>query len=405
MFATDFLLPMLTGVGTFAFSIVILSRFLYTKENYRPLNILLVAIGASVTVALVNTLRIPYVNMLSLYAIFIVITYIFYKGNFALRLGFTVIIMTINGLSEHIIVFLTLIINEIGIEDLHASALYYNLVGILTLIVYVALALIISKFFPRKYKSFRWGDMYLISFQVLTIVTTALQMGFAAEVHTSFAANLLLLILYTAFLAASLLVFFIYESALHKQELENQIELYQYQFEQMKNSQAIIGRIEHDIEKHLLALKLDLNNAQHHEAEQKIDALIGNLRLTKNVADSGNTDVDAIINYKATQAGEFGIRMVCDLRIPYTLHMDTTDLSIIMGNAIDNSIEACKSVAPDEREIAVSVIYDKPNLCMSVSNPYYGELKTDANGDYVTTKPKGRHGIDTGVNREIRRSY
>lgn len=57
-----------------------------------------------------------------------------------------------------------------------------------------------------------------------------------------------------------------------------------------------------------LALKLDLKNAHSYETEQKIGLLIGNLRLTENVADSGNADVDTILNYKAMQAQVFGNR-------------------------------------------------------------------------------------------------
>ncbi len=202
-----------------------------------------------------------------------------------------------------------------------------------------------------------------------------------------------------------MLIFFIFNSALHKQELEQQIALYRFQFEQMKNSQAIIGRIEHDIEKHLLALKLDLNNAQPREAERKIEALIGKLRLSKSVADSGNADVDAIINYKATQAGEFEIRIACDLHLPYTLNMNTTDLAIILGNAIDNAIEACKTLEPAKREIELSMHYERPNLRMSISNPFAGELKTDAGGELVTTKTKGRHGIGLKSIRETVEKY
>ncbi|MDR1753693.1 MAG: ATP-binding protein, partial [Eubacterium sp.] len=187
--------------------------------------------------------------------------------------------------------------------------------------------------------------------------------------------------------------------------LQSQIDSYQYQFEQIKESQAVISRIEHDIEKHLLALKLDLKNAQPREAELKIDALIGNLRLAENVADSGYTDMDAILNYKAMQASAFGIRMTCDLRLPYTLNINTTDLAVILGNALDNAIEACKTAESSMREISIAIKYDKHNLSMTITNPFTGEIKTDAAGELITTKSKGRHGIGLRSIQEAAEKY
>jgi sensor histidine kinase YesM len=270
--------------------------------------------------------------------------------------------------------------------------------------VFLVLGLFIAKKFPRKYESFNWSELYLVSYQILSIVLHTVTVHYTSSI-LSFIENIVMLFLYIALLASSVFIFFIFDSALHKRELEKQIEIYQYQFEQIKESQTIIGRIEHDIEKHLLALKLDLKNAQPREAEQKIDALIGTLRLAENVAESGNADMDAILNYKAMQASAFGIRMTCDLRLPYTLSINTTDLAVILGNALDNAIEACKTAKPSKREISVAIKYDKHNLSMTITNPFAGEIKTDAAGELITTKSKGRHGIGLRSIQETAEKY
>jgi sensor histidine kinase YesM len=405
MFVTDYLLPVLTGVGTLIFSIIFLSRFLYIKDSYRPVYIVLAATIASVVMIFVNTLKISYVNVLSAYIILTVITNIFFKGNFTLLLGFSIIVMSINGISEDIIIFLTLILGELRIEELHVSAFYYNLVQILTLSLFIVLTLTIPKIFPRKYQYLSWREAFLILFQMVAVGAGLITTANYKAGYISIAASFGVMIIHIALLASSILIFFTFSSALHKKELEKQIELYYYQFEQMKNSQAAIGRIEHDFEKHLMALKLDLNNEQPREAEKKIDMLIGNVRLSRNIADSGNADVDAIINYKAAQAGEFGINMICDLQLPYTLNMNTTDLSIILGNAIDNAIEACSAVEPEDREVAITILYEKPNLRISISNPFTGNVKTDAGGELITTKTKGHHGIGLKSIRETVGKY
>lgn len=393
MFVLEYVLPVLSGVCMIVIAIFILSKFLYRKSGFSPVLVGVVAVVFSVVQVYFNTFQMSWLNYLALCTAFTIIIHIFFKGNFALKFGFSVIVTTIGGLSEMVIVLIPTVLSELQFTALLVSPIFLAVVGFLVPLVFLFLGLFIAKMFPRKYESFKWSELYLISFQILFIASHTAMIHYSAGVQLSFAENLAMLFLNIALLVSSLLIFFIFDSALHKRELEKQIEVYQYQFEQIKESQAVIGRIEHDIEKHLLALKLDLKNAMPAEAEQKIDALIGNLRLAENIADSGNADVDAILNYKAMQASTFGIRMACDLRLPYTLNINTTDLTIVLGNAIDNAIEACKTVESSEREINISINYDKHNLSMTITNPFTGEIKTDAAGELVTTKTKGRHGI------------
>lgn len=296
--------------------------------------------------------------------------------------------------------FILLLISELNLNSIIATTYVYGVLGLIGVSIYYVIGSTIAKHFPRKYSTLSLRDMFLISFQILSTAALLVIAHYTGSIQLSFTANILILLLQFSFLASSVLAFFIYSKILDdyaakeaNRQLLNQIDYYKYQFEQIKASQTVIGRIEHDIEKHLLALKLDLKNAQASEAEQKIDALIGNLHLAGGVADSGNPDVDAILNYKAKQAMEHGIRVECGLRLPYTLNMNTTDLAVILGNALDNAIEACKTVEPAERAISVALTYEQSHLQMTFSNPFAGSVITDAAGELVTTKQEGAHGI------------
>ena len=405
MFIMEYILPVLSGFASLGFAIFILSKFLYKKARFGPVIISILIIVSTAIMCLVNTLQLAWLNIVSGYAVFTVINSVLFKGSFTVKLGLAVIITTINAVSEMFLFFLVLIITELRLIDIAGNTVAAIIISFLTIIAFAVLGRILFLKFPRRFESFRISEMFLIFFQVLATGMLYIIGEFSGGAQISFSVNLLILLFQMALLMSSVLIFFIFDSALHKQELEKQIEIYQYQFEQIKESQAVVGRIEHDIEKHLLALKLDLKNAMPNQAEQKIDALIGNLRLAENVADSGNANVDAILNYKAMQASAFGIRMTCDLRLPYSLSINTTDLAVILGNAIDNAIEACGAVDQSEREVFVSISYEKPNLRMSISNPYTGEIKTDADGSPATTKAKGRHGIGLKSIREAVERY
>ncbi len=393
MFLTEYLLPVLSSVVMFAVAVYILSKFLYKSAGFRPAIIGIIVTIASIVAVPINNMQMPWLNMLSFCAIFTVINHILFKGNFAVRFGFAAIVLTLNGISESIVILLTMILGELQLTEVVNSSAYINVLGFLTPVIFLVLGRVIARVFPRKYVSFRWSDLFLVSFQIFSMASMAIMMGLTASAQSSFTANLSVLLLQIVLLTFSILIFFIYDSALHKRELEKQVEVYRYQFDQIKNSQAAIGKIQHDIEKHLLALKLDIGNAKPEEAERKIDRLIGDMRHTVKVADSGNADIDAILNYKAKQASEFGIRIYCDLRLPYTLHMNTTDLSVILCNALDNAIEACKQVEPAERVIGIVIIYEKTNLRMLFENPSAGDITASVAGEIASTKQGGMHGI------------
>ncbi len=387
------ILSVLTGFVSFGFAIYILSKFLYRKNSWRPVLIGVIIIAATMALFLINILRIPWVNSLSVIAIYIVIIHILFKGNFALKFGFSIIITTINVLSEEVVLFITMLISRLGWEELTGDPLYSSVSGILTLLIFIVIGRSLARVFLRKYSALKLSDMFLIAFQIMAMVAETFMLKSLDTIQMSFSDVIFYSLLQIAILTSSVLIFFIFERAMRRQELEKQIEIYRYQFEQIKTSQAAIGKMQHDFEKHLLALKLDLDNYMPSEAGKKIDKLIGSLHMAENVADSGDADVDAILNYKAKQAAEFGIRVACELRLPYTLHMNTTDLSVILGNAIDNAIEACKLVEPPERIISIAISYEKPNLRLTFINPFDGELKQNADGEFATTKQGDLHGI------------
>ena len=72
--------------------------------------------------------------------------------------------------------------------------------------------------------------------------------------------------------------------------------------------------------------------------------------------------------------------------------MPSFDLTIILGNLLDNAIYAASRVETDPY-VDVKVKYDKGRLLLQVYNPFEGEI-IEEEGKLLTTKEdKERHGI------------
>ncbi len=111
------------------------------------------------------------------------------------------------------------------------------------------------------------------------------------------------------------------------------------------------------------------------------------------VIKTGNVMIDAILNSKLSLMKSKGIEVNAKAIVPEKLAVSEIDLCTIIGNLLDNAMEAvlCQ---PDQNERFIRVFIGilKEQLYISVYNSTYGELKKTKN-KYVSTKSSGNHGF------------
>jgi len=141
------------------------------------------------------------------------------------------------------------------------------------------------------------------------------------------------------------------------------------------------------------------------EAEKYLEKYIGDTtEKTEEFSKSGNLPVDAVLNYKNMIAKSKGINIILEQQIPIDLPYKDSDICIILGNLLDNAIEAVESSR--NKEIRVYIMYFRHKFKIKVSNYYEGQLKKDGSGDYVTGKgDKINHGLGLKSVRTIVESY
>lgn len=101
------------------------------------------------------------------------------------------------------------------------------------------------------------------------------------------------------------------------------------------------------------------------------------------------------------------VELVCDGE-PVAVQLPAVDVTLVLGNLLDNALEACDALPPQDRWVEVRVIYhaqgNPPVLSLSVVNP--SRPVTVGNGQIPTGKGDPlRHGYDLGNVREILSRY
>ncbi|WP_179128574.1 sensor histidine kinase [Marinilactibacillus piezotolerans] len=128
--------------------------------------------------------------------------------------------------------------------------------------------------------------------------------------------------------------------------------------------------IRHDYRNHLQVMNTLMQNKKTDELGSYIAQLTNELNQVDTIIRTGNTMIDAIVNTKLTAAKHRGIELDATAIAPKELSIEHVDLAIILGNLLNNAIEAAtkKSETADDRFIRLYLAPMKNTLYISVTN-------------------------------------
>lgn len=148
----------------------------------------------------------------------------------------------------------------------------------------------------------------------------------------------------------------------------------------------------HDYHNHIQVLKAHMELARYEEAKQYLSMLNDDLSTVDTVIKTGNVMVDAILNSKLTMIREKEIQVDATAVVPQDVPFSGIDLSVLIGNLLDNAMEACAQVVnKDERFIRIYMDIVKKQLYISVTNSMEGTARRKGL-QYLSTKA-GLHGF------------
>lgn len=176
-----------------------------------------------------------------------------------------------------------------------------------------------------------------------------------------------------------------------------QLEIYSKNMKEKETSLTEFRKAKHDMKQHYISL-LSMMEQQHYEmAESYLSNLVEESQSNNyNISRTENLVVDAIVNAKYSLMQALEIDCQVNIHIPTKLPFEMADLSVLLGNVIDNAIEANGDNVVN-KYVKIYMVYDKNILIIIVINSYDGKLEKDKAGKIVTRK-KDRHTHGFGLN-------
>ena len=177
------------------------------------------------------------------------------------------------------------------------------------------------------------------------------------------------------------------ETMEQKQIIEQLLSMQDVYYKELESQQKEIRSISHDMKSHLRYLNTILAQGQTERAQEYVKTIYQDVESAHSVVHCGNSVIDAILSNKLQGAEDFGIRLEFDLIIPPQLSVRDIDILILLGNLLDNAMEACKrlEIEDGEKFIYVNARVQKGFLCIQVNNSYNGLLNLVENS-YATVK-------------------
>jgi sensor histidine kinase regulating citrate/malate metabolism len=190
----------------------------------------------------------------------------------------------------------------------------------------------------------------------------------------------------------NIIIFLYVERVKEVSEMRRQNELadLQYQlkvdyFNQIKEDQADTRALWHDIKKYLNTMNELISRNDIDHARECITHVQDLFNGIGNVVDVGNTVISAVLNASIQKARRMNIETTLDIRVKPDLNISAADLSVIVGNTVDNAVEACAELEEGQKKISIQLIQKGALLYYEIKNPY---KKQDPESDEEEKNPK-----------------
>lgn len=210
---------------------------------------------------------------------------------------------------------------------------------------------------------------------------------------------MLIIVAFVTVIVSVLFTILILKSKYDKRLSDFQDSVLKKQRDEVQNIYQTMRAWRHDYHNHMQSIKAMLEMGKKTELSEYLDNLEKDLDSIDIAIRTGNVGLDAILSSKVSIARKNNIEVNCKAKVPQDLKISDVHLCAIVGNLMDNAIEACEKIpaasknqdSAVQRFIRIYIGLFKSQLYISVTNSTK-EKKRRRLSELVTSK-LGEHGF------------
>ncbi len=166
----------------------------------------------------------------------------------------------------------------------------------------------------------------------------------------------------------------------------------------------VTRKSEHDLKHHLNTLKGLI--AQNHvkKASDYIDTLVDQQESLTTIRYCKNDALNALLAYYVKLCDQEEIDLKLSMVVPAKFFVDDLDLSVVIGNLLENALEANRKLEISQRSINVAAQMVGNQFYITVDNHFDGQVKIK-NGTYLSLKRRHARGVGLSSIIDIAHKY
>lgn len=340
----------------------------------------------------------------------------FCSGKFIQFMSISIMYFLAITIVDILILFITeyFFIQNFAETALTTTGLERNSFIIFSKIMLVSLYFIFTKLFKYKAKDFSTKMLIFLdcsSVLYYVCLNVVLESIFSDNITTAKNSIIVSLLFMIVFLVSSII--FIKRYSDEKQR-RNNYKMAEYQKDILEKNYLSLNemyktnaRNMHDYRNHVLTLQGLIHNKKYDNAEKYLDELYTEINKDRLVRTyTGVEIVDAVLNVKVNDAARNNINMDVNASYPNDSRIKQTDICAILGNLIDNAIEACLKIDDERmRLVLVRISYSNNIVFIKIKNSVLSNPFDETMTLETTKEDKQAHGLGLTIVKNALEKY
>lgn len=382
-------------IGAIAITVII------SLLNYVDLNLAInVATGLTI-----------YCNRVIVSILVFIFSVLVFNGSISEKIMWSCIPMFIISLSDFISLPVTALIYRTDIASLSLYESSRYTITIIHIIVVVVICLLLAKSGKKKSKitipvTFRYFLVAATFLGTMTVDVLLDNMFITQNSITTLNVGELLIGVTFLFIIITIFILVMKVGILTRENIEYALENQQRKleadaFKQTEINVDEIREIKHDIIHHIDVMQGLLSQGDYKSLDEYFETMTGRYSEKSEIIIVNNPIINSLMYSKMITMRKYGITLNSQIYNIDQSPVDQFDMCSILGNLLDNAIEACQKLpAPNNRIINLTVRRRGDMFIISAENSFNGEYKSDDSGRFHSSKNGKGHGL--GINHIYR---
>lgn len=173
---------------------------------------------------------------------------------------------------------------------------------------------------------------------------------------------------------------------------KNQLNMQKEQYIMLTKNIEETKKARHDLKHHISLIQTFLKDKEYDKLQNYINQYENSLPIDNELILCQNYTVNAIVIHYVNLAKKENISIDVDLKIPKETFIADLDFCIILGNCLENAIEACRKITKGNKFISIKSQMTNNIIGLIIDNSFSGKVMKEDNA-FISTKDSKDHGI------------